>query len=155
MAIVFAISSTSCVSYVAQNRARNDIREARAIESGNPDAIRVAQARGDLKDIDADLEPGLIDAYRERPWLMAGAGIVDIAALGYLGYRISDSGGSSSSRSDRNGDTIATDGGSATNINLSGSTGEGNITINVGQQSQRDTNNFIEPESPESPESPE
>ena len=148
------ILSQGCASYMAHQKLSKDIGLRQAIESGDVDAIRVARAGGNLEEF--EIKPSIRDSYVENRWLMIGANLVDVLAVGYVGNELLGSSSSSSGRdAQRSNGSQGTHGGAATSVNVSGNSGE--VSINVGQSSARDTqqttttttmppaNNFIMP----------
>ena len=133
--LISLMFTTSCVTYYTQGKVKEEIRIREAIASGDEDAIRVAQSGGNLDQF--GISPTLGDAYREKPWLMGGATLVDLLAIGYVANEVGSSGGSSGNGG--NDRAVGSDGGSAASVSVSGSTNGGDINVNIGQSSSRDS----------------
>lgn len=134
--VALLVLSQGCATYMAHQKLSKDVGMRQAIESGDVDAIRVARAGGNLDEF--EIKPSIRDSYNENRWLMIGANLVDVLSIGYVGNELLGSSSSNGSKPS-NTSSKASNGGSSTAINISGSTHGGDILINVGQSSQRDT----------------
>lgn len=127
--IFVAIVNTSCATYVAHRHVRKDVLMEKAIDSRNPDAIRVANAGGDLSEFGIDAKLG--ESYQKNRPLMLTANAVDAIALVAGGRYIKDKNSSGGDGANKQVGSTSAD------INVSGNRGE--VNINLNQSTSRDS----------------